>query len=84
MEPPKVDEIEQAADAYRELRDHRMQLGKDEADARKVLMAAMLKHKIKTYTYDDYEVFIEQGAEKVRVKSLKIATDEEDEDGDED
>ena len=81
MERPKVKEIEDAAEDYVAIRDKRMSLTEKEVDARAVLLAAMEKHKLDAYRFDD-RVVIVLPAKKVKVKTA--SDDEGDDEGDSD
>lgn len=70
VEAPSIPEIDDAADSYVALRDKRMALTEKEIDARAVLIAAMDKHKLTSYRYDDNVVTVEP-SEKVHVKKAK-------------
>lgn len=48
-----IDEVEQAAEAYREVRDERCELSRREKQKKLELLAVMKAHKVKRYKYDD-------------------------------
>jgi hypothetical protein len=52
-ERKEVPEVEQAAEAYREVRDERAELSKREAQKKAELQAVMRAHKLKKYRYHD-------------------------------
>lgn len=52
-ERKQVPEVEQAAEAYREVRDERCELSRREKQKKLELLAVMKAHKIKRYKYDD-------------------------------
>jgi len=75
MEPKRIKSIDGASEAYRALRDQRMKLLSKEVDAQRKLLELMKKHKLKTYSYDGYNVEIDEGKEKVKVKAKKEEKD---------
>ena len=54
-ERPVHNDIEKAAEAYREVRDDRMEMTKREKQKQLELLAVMKAHKISRYKYDDQE-----------------------------
>lgn len=83
-EPPKIKPIEEAAEAYRDLRDKRMKVLESEIAAKTKLISVMDRHKDKLgvnsegeyiYRYDDEVVIL---SDKVTVK-VQRATLPEDE-----
>jgi hypothetical protein len=52
-ERTEVPEVEQAAEAYREVRDERSAMSKKEAQKKAELLAVMRAHKLKLYRYHD-------------------------------
>lgn len=52
-ERQQVPEVEQAAEAYREVRDERCELSRREKQKKLELLAVMKAHKVKRYKYDD-------------------------------
>ena len=82
MEPPKIKAIEDAAEAYIEIRNKRMDLSKKEHDARVGLEAIMKSNKQTEYHFDSYIVVLLK-TEKAKVKTAGSDDDEDEEDGDE-
>jgi hypothetical protein len=78
MKRPRNQEIEDAADVYREKRDQRADMSKAEASARASLEAAMRKHNLDVYVDPDkrFEVRLEK-KEKARLVDLEAATEYE-------
>ncbi len=74
MEPPSIPKIDNLADKYRDIRNERMELTKQEVAAADLLDAAMREHGLTTYEYRDYVVRINR-TEKVSVK--KKTTDQQ-------
>lgn len=66
---PKIPEIESAAITYKNIRDKRMLMTKEEGEAKKDLLAAMKKHALETYYFDDQEVLFTE-KENVKVRTL--------------
>jgi hypothetical protein len=52
-ERKSVPEVEEAAQAYREVRDERCELSRKEKQKKLELLAVMKAHKVKKYKYDD-------------------------------
>ena len=50
-----IADVEEAAEAYREVRDQRMALTKQAADKQAALVEAMKRHKLTEYKFDDDE-----------------------------
>lgn len=80
MEEPTIPDVEQAAEEYREIRDQRMKLQKDEGEAHDKLVQNMHKHGRTVYEFDGYKVELVT-TEKARVRREK---DDTDDDSDED
>lgn len=84
-ERPKIKEIDEAAEAYRDVRDRRMKATIKEADAKAELMAAVKKHLAelegpadgkRSYVYSDGEESFEviyAPEENVKVREFKPA-----------
>ncbi len=75
----RIEAIEEAAEAYREARDARMEMAEDEAEAQANLANALTKHKVTEYTYEGedgkpYTAYIptEAKAKVRRVKEPKV------------
>jgi hypothetical protein len=78
MENREIPEIEQAADAYREVRDDRCELSKQESTAKARLIEVMKKYKRTLYSYNGLMVDLTT-VDNVKVRSDKKNDDEEDE-----
>lgn len=76
----QIDEIDNLAEEYVDVRDRRMALTKEEVPAKAALKAAMDKHSLKVYEYDSVIVEIEPGEDTVKVRKAKKATAEDDDD----
>lgn len=73
-EDPNYPDVEEAAEAYRDVRDQRMELTDKECDAKAVLHDRMKKHKLKAYRLPNSEHVAElvmTGVETVRVRKVK-------------
>jgi hypothetical protein len=67
MEVKKFADVENAADAYVEARDGRMDLLKQEIELKAAVIAAMAAHGVKAYDRGEYHVTLEN-VEKCKVK----------------
>lgn len=72
MEPDSFPEIDRLADSYRDIRDERMEMTKEEVKAADKLEIAMKSHGLQTYEYDGQIVRLQQ-TEKVKVEKKKPA-----------
>jgi len=83
-ERKSVPEVEEAAEAYREVRDERMELTRKEKLKKFELLAVMKAHKIKKYKYDDDsgEELLVELSEKEPDVSVKKTGDVVDDDSD--
>lgn len=83
MEPPSIKAIDAAAEAYVDVRDERMSLGKQEKERKAILHALMKQHNLSVYEFGDNKVELDV-KEKVRVRKAKEgesdAHDHEDDD----
>lgn len=81
MEDTAIPEIENAAEAYAEIRDRRMALTKQETEARDTVLSAMKKHGKRTYRHGeiDAEITVEQEKLKVKIHKLTEGDQEEEE-----
>jgi hypothetical protein len=71
MTPNKIAEIQDAAEALKEIRTNRMDLGEQEEKAQADLVEIMKKHRVKRYAIDDeYEALIEE-KERAFVRRIK-------------
>ncbi len=69
----RIEEIEQAALAYKRVRDQRQVLTKKEVELKKALVIVMKAHEIASYQFDDQEVEYLSGKENVKVKTIENA-----------
>lgn len=79
VESPKNKAVEDAAEAYVDVRDKRMRLTGQEVEKREVLLDEMRKARLKAYRYDETVVLL-TAEEKVKVKKVKDADDGEGDD----
>lgn len=63
-----IQELEALGYEYAALRDQRMELTRQEVDLKKKLLEAMHNNNLTTYQYQDIEVEIVPGEEKIKVK----------------
>lgn len=71
FKPPHITEIEEAAEALKEIRDERMNLGEREEKAQADLVAVMKRHDLKRYPIDEeYEAIVE-AKERGFVRKIK-------------
>ena len=75
MEDPEIEELEDAAREYANLRDDRMHLTTEEVKAQATLLGLMKKHKKEVYKHDNVEVRVVIEKEKVKVKIKKDKDD---------
>lgn len=71
MEDPEIEELEDAAREYANIRDDRMKLTTAEVDTKGTLLVLMKKHKKETYNHDGVEVKITHEKENVKVRIKK-------------
>jgi len=86
MKPEEFADIEEAARAYLDARDRRMEMTKAEVDTKAALLAVMKEHQLPSHEFDDYLVTLDQTAElHVRKKKKPKAADngEQEEGGEE-
>jgi hypothetical protein len=80
-EAESIKEINDAAEAYVDVRDQRMALTKDEVTAKEKLTTLMLEHGLETYRDEDASpplvVTLVPGEAKVRVRSEGGSSDDE-------
>lgn len=77
MENRDIPEIEQAAEAYRDVRDERCELSKQEATAKQTLITVMKAHKRTVYTRNGLSITLEE------IDNVKVKTAKKDDEGDE-
>jgi hypothetical protein len=70
MEPPRVKEIDRAAESYVEVRNEWQTLGVTMAERKEKLHALMTKHQLKNYAFDGMEVEVTM-IEGVKVRKAK-------------
>lgn len=75
LEDSEIEELEDSAREYANLRDDRMNLLKQEVAMKDSLLALMKKHSKRLYKHDGVEVKIVHEEETVRVKILKEKED---------
>jgi hypothetical protein len=75
-----IPELEQLGYEYAALRDRRMTLLKEEVDLKKKTLEALHKNNLLNYSYEDLEIQIVPGAEKLRVKVKKAGDEDEEND----
>lgn len=75
--PPRIKELEKAADKYVEARDSRIALTEEEVASREALAALMHQHGLTSYRYDERIITLVP-AEKVKVKKDKPEVDDDD------
>jgi len=71
LEDPAIEELEDTARDYANLRDDRMHLTTKEVEAKETLLGLMKKHKKETYNHDGIEVKITHEKESVKVRIKK-------------
>jgi hypothetical protein len=78
QEPPRVEEIDDAAEAYVEKRDARMAAGRLEQEAYEALAAAMHKHELEIYPIPGTDLCVTRDVkEKFKVGKVKIEEPED-------
>ena len=78
LENRDIPEIEEAAERYRDIRDDRIAMSRDEAEAKQSLIEVMKKHNRTVYTHNGLSVTLEE-IDNVKVKAAKKADEEEEE-----
>lgn len=71
MEDPVLEDLEEAAIRYAQVRDERMALTKKEVDMQELLLNLMKRHKKTSYLRDGVELKVVAEKEKVRVRIKK-------------
>jgi hypothetical protein len=77
MEDAEIEELEDAAREYANVRDDRMQLTEQEVEMKQTLLTLMKKHKKETYRHDGVGIRIVHENEKVKVRLIKDKDDED-------
>lgn len=77
-EPPRIPEVDRAAIKYRETRDQRMELTRQEAELKAALLDAMKEHGLEQYPVPDtdVEVVVQHGEDNVKVRKRQGAAEE--------
>jgi hypothetical protein len=78
MEDAEIEELEDAARDYADIRDKRMKLTTSEVETKSTLLAIMKRHKKETYNHDGIEVKITHEKESVKVRIKKNKDEDED------
>ncbi len=76
MEPPSINEIDEAAQKYYDLNDKSWKMRGKVDEAREELLEVMKKHKLTVYDFDNKEVSVTE-KEIVKVKKKKAGEEEE-------
>lgn len=76
----KLDDLQDLAQQYADVRDQRVALTTDEVRLKGELLEAMHKHKLKDYVYEGVEIHIITESETIKVKIRKPSDEETDED----
>ena len=71
MEDPAIEELENKAEEYADIRDQRMELTPVETKLKNELLGLMKKYKKTSYNHDGYEIKVVVESEKVRVRIKK-------------
>ena len=71
MEDSEIEELEDAAREYANVRDDRMNLTREESSMKEQLLALMKKHKKEKYLHDGVEVKLVHEEETVKVRIIK-------------
>lgn len=80
-EPESIPAVEEAAANYRDIRDSRMSLTEEEADAKKKLIDVMKEHGVEKYQFGGYEVVrTHEETDNVKVRKLKATPRDEEDD----
>jgi CRISPR/Cas system CSM-associated protein Csm5 (group 7 of RAMP superfamily) len=74
----KFDDLQDLAQQYAEVRDERQAQTNEEVRLKQELLAAMKKHKLKDYVYEDVEIHVVSESETIKVKIHKAKDEEED------
>lgn len=75
MKPQHIAEVEELAEALRDVRTERMDLTQREVKAQDDLLGAMKKHKVREYRLGNLIFVVSDGKTKVRMK--RVSDDEE-------
>ena len=77
MQPPRIEEIEQAAREFRSMLNDRKALTTRESDAHDKVLKLMIEHDIDEYRYGNDLFLRSRGNEKIKVKRVKDDGDEQ-------
>lgn len=78
-ERPKIPELDEVIDRYVKIRDKRMELTKQEIEARQAIEKHLADNKLQTYTHSDGERFAYLTEAEVKAKVKLVNTDPGDE-----
>lgn len=71
MEDPAIEELEDSAEEYVDIRDQRMELTREESRLKEELLGLMHKHNKTTYIHEGVEIKVIVESEKLRVRIKK-------------
>ena len=71
MEDPAIEELENSAEEYADIRDQRMELTKEETRLKTELLGLMKKHNRVSYVHDGYDIKVIVESEKLKVRIKK-------------
>jgi hypothetical protein len=71
MEDPAIEELEDSAEEYADIRDQRMELTREESRLKDELLGLMKKHKKTSYVHDGFDIKVIVESEKLRVRIKK-------------
>jgi hypothetical protein len=71
MEDPAIEELEDSAENYSDIRDQRMELTREEVRLKTELLGLMKKHSKSSYTHNGYDIKVIVESEKLRVRIKK-------------
>ena len=83
MEQPKLADVSKAAEQYAAVRDHRMELTREEVKKHDALLATMRAHDLTVYRDPDNDLLATLIEGKAKVKVKKAGEDDEEEDSEE-
>jgi hypothetical protein len=71
MEDPAIEELEDSAENYADVRDQRMELTREESRLKEELLGLMKKHKKTSYVHGGFDIKVIVESEKLRVRIKK-------------
>lgn len=71
MEDRAIEELEDSAENYADVRDQRMELTREESRLKDELLGLMKKHKKTSYVHDGFDIKVIVESEKLRVRIKK-------------